>query len=337
MEKITKISTGSGSLPSSFLPFRQKPHSPSLIQTIDHSAFQNTHILPDHQNMIETIHGPGQRVKGNAEKSENMNKRIMEKLREVLRKLNEKGLSENSFQEEPKTLEEVSLNSSRKLLSPTVSPRTFSVTPINNGRFQVRPLFGPSTPNSLRIIQPIRIISTPAPSFGQQTFPLSSSSSFSNPAPKPIAFPNQGSQNQIRPSRFSGQKTHSTIKLKDSGYSSNTRPIASDPLSGFPGGLPEDTPKGVRLSLESMLSGWRDTGEMVMNPIPGVAGVDYPVYNEPPYTVFQCGEQEYPGIYTDTDAGCQVFIFLTILFQPITSSGVPHVSSWGRGCQLSLS
>ena len=43
-----------------------------------------------------------------------------------------------------------------------------------------------------------------------------------------------------------------------------------------------------------------------MNPIPGVAGVDYPVYNSVPDTGFQCNAQDYPGIFTDTGSDCQV-------------------------------
>ena len=43
-----------------------------------------------------------------------------------------------------------------------------------------------------------------------------------------------------------------------------------------------------------------------MNPIPGEAGTDYPVYNAVPDTGFDCSQQEFPGIYTDTQADCQV-------------------------------
>ena len=46
---------------------------------------------------------------------------------------------------------------------------------------------------------------------------------------------------------------------------------------------------------------------MVMNPIPGVAGTDYPVFSEVPDTGFDCNQQNFPGIYTDTEADCQVF------------------------------
>ena len=68
--------------------------------------------------------------------------------------------------------------------------------------------------------------------------------------------------------------------------------------------LPELTPLGVRLSLEDML---RSAGQQVeMRPIPGEPGVDYPVFSEVPDTDFSCSQQEYPGIYTDTEAQCQV-------------------------------
>ena len=48
-------------------------------------------------------------------------------------------------------------------------------------------------------------------------------------------------------------------------------------------------------------------GEMVMNPIPGVAGTDYPVFSSVPDTGFSCAQQDFPGIYSDTGADCQVF------------------------------
>ena len=47
-------------------------------------------------------------------------------------------------------------------------------------------------------------------------------------------------------------------------------------------------------------------GNLVMNPIPGEAGTDYPVFNAVPDTGFDCSQQDFPGIYTDTEADCQV-------------------------------
>ncbi|XP_040062148.3 protein piccolo [Ixodes scapularis] len=41
--------------------------------------------------------------------------------------------------------------------------------------------------------------------------------------------------------------------------------------------------------------------------LPGLAGSDYPTYSEVPFTNFKCGEQAYPGMYADVEAGCQVF------------------------------
>ena len=46
-----------------------------------------------------------------------------------------------------------------------------------------------------------------------------------------------------------------------------------------------------------------------MSPIPGVAGIDYPEFNTVPDTGFDCAAQETPGIYTDTEARCQVTCF----------------------------
>ena len=48
-----------------------------------------------------------------------------------------------------------------------------------------------------------------------------------------------------------------------------------------------------------------------MNPIPGEAGVDYPVFNSVPETSFDCSAQDNPGIYTDTEARCQSFYMCT--------------------------
>ena len=38
----------------------------------------------------------------------------------------------------------------------------------------------------------------------------------------------------------------------------------------------------------------------------GVAGTDYSVYASVPETGFDCNVQEFPGIYSDTEADCQV-------------------------------
>jgi len=73
-------------------------------------------------------------------------------------------------------------------------------------------------------------------------------------------------------------------------------------VEGFPAGLPAATPEGVKIALSSPLG---PDGEM--GPIPGVAGTDYSVYASVPDTSFDCNVQEFPGIYSDTEAECQVF------------------------------
>ena len=67
--------------------------------------------------------------------------------------------------------------------------------------------------------------------------------------------------------------------------------MKGQPIEGFPNGLPDFTPKGVRITLENMIGAAHgtlttldsipgDNGEIVMNPIPGEAGTDYPVFTE---------------------------------------------------------
>ncbi|KAK9880266.1 hypothetical protein WA026_010140 [Henosepilachna vigintioctopunctata] len=41
--------------------------------------------------------------------------------------------------------------------------------------------------------------------------------------------------------------------------------------------------------------------------IPGLPGVDYPIYADIPSTSFQCEQQSYPGYYADVETQCQVF------------------------------
>ncbi|KNC32976.1 hypothetical protein FF38_07196 [Lucilia cuprina] len=41
--------------------------------------------------------------------------------------------------------------------------------------------------------------------------------------------------------------------------------------------------------------------------IPGVPGVDYPIYSQVPQTNFDCAQQPLPGYYSDIEAQCQVF------------------------------
>ena len=42
----------------------------------------------------------------------------------------------------------------------------------------------------------------------------------------------------------------------------------------------------------------------------GVAGTDYSVYASVPETGFDCNAQEFAGIYSDTEAECQVTYWL---------------------------
>ena len=85
-------------------------------------------------------------------------------------------------------------------------------------------------------------------------------------------------------------------------------------------------------------------GEMVMNPIPGEAGTDYPVFTEGitsqnrptkkhscppvPETGFNCAQQQFlPGIYTDTAADCQVSLELLPSIFSFSLESLPSIWS----------
>ena len=60
----------------------------------------------------------------------------------------------------------------------------------------------------------------------------------------------------------------------------------------------------------------------------GVAGTDYSVYASVPETNFDCNAQEFPGIYSDTEAECQVPVILIIVSRTITKTAViSHTAS----------
>ncbi|XP_017013182.3 uncharacterized protein [Drosophila takahashii] len=68
-----------------------------------------------------------------------------------------------------------------------------------------------------------------------------------------------------------------------------------------PGGSP------IRVASGTGDSGDYNDGEGDYSAIPGVAGVDYPVYAQVPRTNFDCSQQPLPGYYADIEAQCQVF------------------------------
>ncbi|XP_073819513.1 uncharacterized protein [Musca autumnalis] len=54
-------------------------------------------------------------------------------------------------------------------------------------------------------------------------------------------------------------------------------------------------------------SGLGDDYDGDYSAIPGVPGVDYPIYSQVPPTNFDCAQQALPGYYSDIEAQCQVF------------------------------
>ncbi|KAH9381314.1 hypothetical protein HPB48_011742 [Haemaphysalis longicornis] len=53
-------------------------------------------------------------------------------------------------------------------------------------------------------------------------------------------------------------------------------------------------------------------------PRKGIPGIDYPNFHRIPSTGFDCNEKQFPGMYADTDAGCQVWHMCT---------GVPNLGA----------
>jgi len=96
------------------------------------------------------------------------------------------------------------------------------------------------------------------------------------------------------------QNLQTNFELR-TGRQTNTDKVV---VPGFPNGLPSQVPEGVKIALASAQRG--PDGEFIMPPIPGQAGVDFPVLASVPDTGFDCGAQQFPGIYGDTGADCQV-------------------------------
>jgi len=180
----------------------------------------------------------------------------------------------------------------------TATSRSFQVENENSRLIQAKPITISSTPgNNFRIIQEIQIRSTGAPKVLDNQSPKPLIRQFPSSSPNPISSP--------RPLPRVPKQQSPAITFTDNALVAVLgRQVAGQPVEGFPNGLPDFTPKGVRITLENMFG---PSGEMIMNPIPGEAGTDYPVYSSVPDTGFNCAQQDFPGIYADTQADCQVF------------------------------
>ena len=210
----------------------------------------------------------------------------------------------------------------------SATARSFQVGRDESNLIRAPPITISSTPGNFRIIQEIQIRSTGAPKKLNQNQRFQS-----NQSPKPIIrqFPSSSPipfSSTSRPSppklpRIPKQQSPSLTFTDNALVAVLGRQVAGKPVEGFPNGLPDFTPKGVRISLENMFGKQNKakvlesklvivnagpSGEMIMNPIPGEAGTDYPVYSSVPDTGFNCAQQDFPGIYADTQADCQVYL-----------------------------
>eukprot|EP00094_Tigriopus_californicus_P003989 TCALIF_03842-PA protein Name:"Protein of unknown function" AED:0.06 eAED:0.06 QI:0/0.5/0.4/0.8/0.75/0.8/5/487/606 len=123
--------------------------------------------------------------------------------------------------------------------------------------------------------------------------------SMQNPFSRPESSPQHLSFSSLFQESSPVLSSHRPQFISHSGRQA-TRQVVVD---GFPNGLPQGTPKGVAIALASA----QNLAPGEMPPIPGEAGVDYPVLTEVPETGFDCNAQTFPGIYADTGADCQVF------------------------------
>lgn len=54
--------------------------------------------------------------------------------------------------------------------------------------------------------------------------------------------------------------------------------------------------------------------EQDFSKIPGIPGIDYPIYHKVPQTSFSCAHVPIvPGMYANVETGCQVNVYFTFL------------------------
>ncbi|EDV48123.1 uncharacterized protein LOC6552981 [Drosophila erecta] len=105
-----------------------------------------------------------------------------------------------------------------------------------------------------------------------------------------------GATNPVNPPRRTSSGGLSTPSSRSGPYG----PQASQ-YGNAPGGSPIRVPSGTGDS------GDYNDSDGDYSAIPGVPGVDYPIYAQVPRTNFDCAQQPLPGYYADIEAQCQVF------------------------------
>ena len=139
----------------------------------------------------------------------------------------------------------------------SATARSFQVGRDDTKLIRASPITISSTPGNFRIIQEIQIRSTGAPKNINQNQRFQS-----NQSPKPIIrqFPSSSPlpfSSTSRPSppklpRIPKQQSPSLTFTDNALAAVLGRQVAGKPVEGFPNGLPDFTPKGVRITLENM-------------------------------------------------------------------------------------
>ena len=167
---------------------------------------------------------------------------------------------------------------------------TVTPSPATAGVFEVSQVALVSPTPRIRIIQPIHIVTTTTTTTTATTTAASPFADFFRSTARPKISP---AANQIKRKSKQKQQKKKQKKIQKSPAltfvaedNSVTRGFARQQVSEAGAGaasldtasLPDQTPLGVRLQLEAMLSSAGQ--EVEMRPIPGDPGVDYPVLAE---------------------------------------------------------
>ncbi|XP_017083514.2 uncharacterized protein LOC108116234 [Drosophila eugracilis] len=105
-----------------------------------------------------------------------------------------------------------------------------------------------------------------------------------------------GASNAVSQSRRPSSGALPTPSSRSGPYGPQTSQYGNNP-SGSPIRVPSGTGD----------NGDYNEGDGDYSAIPGVPGVDYPIYAQVPRTNFDCSQQPLPGYYADIEAQCQVF------------------------------
>lgn len=117
------------------------------------------------------------------------------------------------------------------------------------------------------------------------------------------------------------RKLYATPKTEAPPFRKNTPRFGSKKSKTKPLTNDYDDDGHFRKGRKHQDSGGRKSVQRIMGsrgPRKGIPGIDYPNFHRIPTTGFDCNDKQFPGMYADTDAGCQVWHMCT---------GVPNLGA----------